>query len=287
MLLCIVTVEAKEWDWGEDRTIKIWSNENAPHSNNLTGEEGEHAKLPGRLTNTTEAELLIYEAKGDDRRDCAVVICPGGGYGFVSMPSEGRALAEWFASQGITAAVLKYRLPNGVKEVPVEDAVEALRIVRRESETLGINPERVGIVGGSAGGHLAALVSTMTTGEDIPAFSLLFYPVISSEKGLAHEGSFDNLLGKDRSKKLSTQYSAHLRVSESTPPALLLHCNDDTVVPPVNSTLYYNALKEYDRHSAIYIFPKGGHGWGCNDNYFRSVWQELTLEWIDMLYDEE
>ncbi len=146
------SVEAKSW--GEDRAITIWNNESAPHSNNLTGEE----KLGGggsTLSNTTEAELLIYEAKGEAKREMSVVICPGGGYSMLSMTNGGEFIAEWLAESGITAAVLKYRLPNGVKEVPYEDAMEALRIMRREYDN-------VGILGLSAGGHLAAMTSTMS-----------------------------------------------------------------------------------------------------------------------------
>ncbi len=263
-----------------DLTIKIWDNKTAPHSNNVTGAEYESA--PNRVTDVSEPELLIYKADKSLNTGQAVVICPGGAYSRLAINHEGYQIAEWLAQNGITAAVLKYRLPNGVKEVPFEDAVEAIRIMRQRSKELGYSPDKIGIAGSSAGGHLAASVSVLAEPSAKPNFSILFYPVISGEKGLAHEASFDNLLGKDRTAELTEAYTLNNYIDENTPPAILFHSNDDEVVPTVNSTLYYNALRGYKKHSAIYVFPKGGHGWGETFEY-RSMWRELLLDWMDKL----
>ncbi len=270
-------------DMEEDLRIEMWSNETAPHSNNNT--KAESYPRVYRISNTTEAELLVYECDREKNSGKAVVLCPGGAYGTLAMDNEGMLMAKWFAQNGITAAVLKYRLPNGVKEVPFEDAVEAIRIMRQRSRQLGVDPSQVGIFGASAGGHLAASVSTMAEVDQKPNFSILFYPVISSQKGLAHEGSFNNLLGAERTEELSERYSIDKRVDVNTPPAILFHCSDDTVVPSMNSVLYYSELIKHTPKAALYIFPKGGHGWGNYDNRvdFQSTWQELLLQWLNTL----
>ncbi len=267
----------------EDLRVKIWSNETAPHSNNIEGNE----RYPRvfRISKTVDAELFIFFADKDKNCDKAVVLCPGGGYGSLAMDNEGALMAKWFAQNGITAAVLKYRMPNGVCEVPFEDAVEAIRIMRHRATEFGYDPSEVGICGASAGGHLAASVSTMAKIDEKPNFSILFYPVISSEEGLSHKGSFDNLLGMERSIEQSAEYSLERRVDENTPPAILFHCSDDKVVPAMNSVRYFSELMKYDNRSSLYIFPIGGHGWGNYDNKveFQSTWQTLLLEWLDKI----
>lgn len=265
----------------EDINIKLWSNSDAPHSNNLTGEQTEPNL--NRLSNITEAELLIFEADRDKNTGQAVVICPGGGYGIVSIDNEGTLLAEWLASNGITAAVLKYRLPNGVKEVPFEDAELALRVMRQRSRQLGFSPDKVGIVGSSAGGHLAASISTLADVEVKPNFTILFYPVISADMGVTHEWSINNLLGKDRTKAESEMYNLDRRVDENTPPAIMILSSDDSAVPSENSIRYYQALKRYDTMAALYIFPEGGHGWCMSDRVDPALWQPLLLDWLNKL----
>ncbi len=281
IIMATTAVWAKS-DYNADLEIKIWDNSSAPHSNSVSGEEV--IPLAGRLANITEATLYIYKAEKKANTSRAVVICPGGGYSRLAIIHEGEELGRWLAENGITAALLKYRMPEGVKEVPFEDAEEALRIMRREAKRLGFDPEKVGIAGCSAGGHLAASISTLTAKEDRPAFSLLFYPVISSDVRYSHKGSFNNLLGKDRTEEQSAEYSIEDQVDEDTPPAILFHCNDDRSVAPTNSALYYNALRKYNRHSALYIFPEGGHGWGMNEEFgYKPIWQKLLLDWIDKL----
>lgn len=255
--------------------VKIWDNAAAPHSNGIATPET--APAPGRIGNVSTAELRIFPA---EEADMAVVICPGGGYERLAMDHEGHDVARWFAAQGVTAAVLKYRMPAGHPEVPLEDAEQALRIMKGlEAGAENYAAACVGIVGFSAGGHLAAMASTLASTR--PDFAILFYPVITSIPGLAHEGSFDRLLGADRDAELAARYSLERRVTSETPPTLLLHSDDDRTVPPVNSTLYYQALKSCGVKASLHIYPSGRHGWGCRDDFpYKDCWQTAVSQWI-------
>lgn len=265
-------------DYGQAATLKIWDNATAPHSNGITSPETEPRK--NRPANTSEAVLYIFPADETLATGQAVVICPGGGYGGLAIDHEGYEMGRWFAANGVTAAVLKYRLPNHHPEVPLEDAVQALRIMSGlEAGATGYTAEKVGIVGFSAGGHLAAMTSTMGTTR--PAFSILFYPVITAAAKTGHQGSFDNLLGDKRKVETDAYYSLHNRVTEATPPTLLLLSDDDRAVPPLNSTLYYNALKEHGIEASMHIYPTGGHGWGFHDDFaYKAQWQQAVLDWL-------
>lgn len=266
---------------GATLTYKIWDNTTAPHSNGL---EVAGETRNSRPSLTTEAILYLYTPKSGTHNGRGVVICPGGGYRHLSMENEGSNMAEWFAAHGYVAAVLHYRMPNSHPEVPLEDACEAIRLLRGKRE--GIPAEwqvkTVGIAGSSAGGHLAAMTSTM--GQERPDFSLLFYPVITAEEGKLHKGSFDNLLGEDRSKKESKYYSLENRVTKQTPPALILYADDDRTVPSVNGPLYYMALKEHGIQASLHIYPYGGHGFGMRDSFhYKHSWMPLMLNWIDTI----
>lgn len=269
---------AQARDYGQDLTLKIWDNATAPHSNGITTPETESE--PHRIGNTSEAELYLFRAAPDKATGLAVVICPGGGYARLSMDHEGYLAARWFADNGVTAAVLKYRMPNGHPEVPLEDVEQALRIMSgAEPGAEGFTSERVGVVGFSAGGHLAAMASTLARHK--PAFSILFYPVVTGEAGQCHKGSFDRLIGADRTEAQTERYSLHNRVTPATPPALLLLSDDDRSVPPVNSTRYYDALKANGIEASLHIYPSGGHGWGFRDDFpYRDQWREAVLEWL-------
>lgn len=266
---------------GPDHVLKIWDNATAPHSNGLATPETQ--LVSGRVENVSEATLSIFKADPSNATGQAVVICPGGGYIRLAMEHEGYQLARWFAENGITAAVLKYRMPNGHREVPLEDAEQALRIMTGlEAGATGFTSDRVGIVGSSAGGHLAAMTSTM--GAVRPAFSILFYPVITGEAGQCHKGSFDSLLGTDRTEEQTAYFSLQNRVTESTPPALLLLSDNDRTVPPISSISYYNALKAHGIKASMHIYPSGGHGWGIRDSFpYRAEWQRAVLDWLKTL----
>ena len=196
-ILFTTTVMAKEQQevkYQQDETIVLWDNNKAPHSNGLEGEA--YNEKPFRLVNTTKAVLYAYNADQSKATGQAVVICPGGGYGKLSMDQEGYLMAQWLAKNGIAAFVLEYRLPNGHREVPLEDVVEAIRVVRKKAKKYNIDPAKVGIMGFSAGGHLAASASNIPAVKDRPNFSILFYPVVIANHYTSHRGSFRNLLGK-------------------------------------------------------------------------------------------
>lgn len=282
VLLAMAVLPLAAQEYGQNRTIKIWDNSTAPHSSELTSPEAETSS--NIIGSVTEAVLYVFEADPAKATGQAIVICPGGGYAVVCMSYEGVEMAKWLASQGITCGVLKYRMPNGHKEVPLEDAVEALRIMRRNAADLRIDPAKVGIMGFSAGGHLAAYTSNFAPEGEKPAFSILFYPVITGEDGLCHKGSFDNLLGTDATAAQRAEYSLETRVTRSTPPALLLLSDHDTVVPPISSTRYYNALKKHGIKASMHIYPEGWHGWGISPDFpYREAWQASLLDWLKTL----
>lgn len=268
-------------------TVKLWDNSSAPHSNHLTGPEKDEGEV--RYSNTTEAVLYIFEAKRKVATGQAVVICPGGGYFLASMGHEGLDFGKWLAEQGITAAVLKYRMPNHTPEVPMEDAAEALRYMREEYKAKSPITQ-LGIMGFSAGGHLAAstAVGVLRANGDSsaraairPDFAVLFYPVITSDALLTHKGTYDNLLGSDRTEELSRKWSPLYVAGEDAPPTIMILSDDDRTVPSQNSTLFYNKLKELGRDASINIYPTGGHGWGFRDSLpYKSQWQSSLLKWL-------
>ena len=260
------------------RIVPIWNNASAPHDNGLRGDETEFGLR--FIGNVTEAVLYIYPAAPDKATGQAAVICPGGGYEFVSMEHEGDAFARWIAEQGITAAVIKYRMPNHHPEVPLEDVEQALRVMKGEIPGAGeLSVQRVGIIGFSAGGHLAAMAATV--GRVRPDFMVLFYPVITAAKELAHEGSFDNLLGRERTEELNARYSLENRVTETTPPTILFLADDDDCVPALNAVSFYRALKEHGVAASLHIYPSGQHGWGILDRFpYKSARQSALTDWL-------
>lgn len=265
-----------------DRVVKHWDNATAPHSNEETKDEYINEK--GYAFHTSETLFYIYNGNPAKKSDKCIIILPGGGYSGVVM-SKGFRLAEWLREEGITSIVLKYRLPNyGHKEVPLEDAQAALRYAREHAAELGIDPSKVGILGGSAGGHLAAYTSTFTPDAEKPAFAILIYPVITGDSWLGHISSYNYLLGKHRTPDEVEQYSLHNRVSATTPPTLLMLSDDDRVVPPANSMLYYKALKHHGVKASMYTFPSGGHGWAGKVGFkYEKEYKHLMLDWLSTL----
>lgn len=201
----------------------------------------------------------------------AVVDCPGGGYSHLAIQNEGHDWAKFFNEQGIAFFVLTYRMPKGDREVPMSDGRTALRTVRDSAEAWGINPRDVGIMGFSAGGHLASTIATHSTGEAAPNFQILFYPVITMDLSFTHKGSHDNLLGTGHSKKemkrLEANYSNDLQVNRATPRAFLALSDDDKAVPAANGFGYYEQLYKHDVPASIHIYPTGGHGWGYRESF--------------------
>ena len=192
----------------------------------------------------------------------AVVICPGGAYETLSMEKEGYDWGEFFQNQGIAAIVLKYRMPHGQPEVPVSDAEQAMKLVRLNATSWKINRNDVGIMGFSAGGHLAATIATRSQGEAKPNFQILFYPVISMMEGYGHDRSRQNFLGKNPSKRDEKKYSADMNVSRVTPRTFIALSDDDDTVPPANGVNFYTELYRNDVRGSLHVYPGGGHGWG-------------------------
>ncbi len=240
-------------------TMELWPN-GAPNTN---GDDKD------------KAELTIYLPDAKKATGRAVVCCPGGGYTHLAMDHEGHQWASFFNNQGIALIVLKYRMPHGDRFVPISDAEEAMKTVRRNAAAWHINPSDVGIMGFSAGGHLASTIATHSMGDAAPNFQILFYPVITMDPGYTHKGSRDNFLGtfgdgkKDQKemKKLEADYSNDLQVNRTTSRAFLALSDDDKAVPAANGFNYYQQLYKHDVPASIHIYPTGGHGWGYRESF--------------------
>ena len=240
------------------------------------------AKTPNKngLQDTAYIKVFLPDAKRATGR--AVVICPGGGYAHLAMDHEGTQWAPFFNNMGIATIVLHYRMPNGNAKVPISDAEEALRTVRRNAKNWHINASDVGIMGFSAGGHLASTIATQSKGDAKPNFQILFYPVITMMQGYTHQGSHDNLLGYNASKKDEQKFCSDLQVTRVTPRACLLLSDDDHAVLSINSVNYYAELYRHDVHASIYVYPTGGHGWGMNTSFAYHTEMLLNLKgWLE------
>lgn len=248
-----------------------------------------------RIKKVSNPTLSVYFPSHETSCGTAVVICPGGGYVRLALDYEGYDVARWFAEQGVVAAVLKYRLPNDTvmtnKSVgPLQDVQEAIRVLRRNAEKWNINPAKTGVMGFSAGGHLAASASTLF-GERVyepednvsatPSFSLLIYPVISMNDSITHPGSRKALLGENPDNVTIDKFSCDMQVKDDTPPAFLVHALDDKSVVPLNSILYFKALQEHGIETELHLYPKGGHGFGMANNMKKELnWTDTCLEWL-------
>lgn len=272
---------------GADEIVEnLWNNTSAPHSNGITADESINEKC--ELFDTTQTDLYIYKADPAVATGQAVLVVPGGGYRKVCIEYDGFGVAKYLRSIGVTAVVVKYRLPNGHHEVPLEDAQEALRFLRREGYKWGVDPTQVGILGSSAGGHLAAYLSNVTPEAELPAFAVLIYPVITGDTQRTHHGSFNYLLGATRTDSEQQHLSLENRVSHKTPPTLLLLADDDLTVPTISSTRYYKALKYHGVKAAMHIFPSGGHGWaGHNDYLYTEPNKEAIADWLKIIATKE
>ena len=211
----------------------------------------------------------------------AVVACPGGGYSGLAVNHEGYDWAPYFNKQGIALIVLKYRMPKGDRTLPISDAEAAMKMVRDSADVWNLNPNDIGIMGSSAGGHLASTVATHAPEALRPNFQILFYPVITMDKSFTHMGSHDNLLGKDASADLEKEFSNEKQVTKETPRAFIVYSDDDKVVPPANGVNYYLALNKKGVPSVLHIYPTGGHGWGIREDFlYKSEMQNELTSWL-------
>ncbi len=214
----------------------------------------------------------------------AVVDLPGGGYGHLAYHHEGFDWAPFFMEQNMALVVVKYRMPKGVnKDVPASDVIEAIRVIRENAQKWNINPDSIGVMGFSAGGHLASTIATHYPELNLK-FQLLFYPVISMDPAVTHGGSRHNLLGPNPSQELQDLYSNEKRVTAQTPKAFIALSDDDKAVIPQNSVAYYQALKAHHIPASLHIYPSGGHGWGVRPGfkYHKEMIQSLT-SWLKTL----
>lgn len=211
----------------------------------------------------------------------AVVACPGGGYSGLAVNHEGYDWAPYFNKQGIALIVLKYRMPKGDRTLPISDAEAAMKMVRDSADVWNLNPNDIGIMGSSAGGHLASTIATHAPEALRPNFQILFYPVITMDKSFTHMGSHDNLLGKDASAELEKEFSNEKQVTKETPRAFIVYSDDDKVVPPANGVNYYLALNKKGVPSVLHIYPTGGHGWGIREDFlYKSEMQNELTSWL-------
>ena len=257
-----------------DLMFDLWPN-GAPTDNGLTGEEIDYGN---HVSNVTHPTLGVYLPENPN--GLAILVCPGGGYVDVWDKTEGYANSRWYTEQGIVYAVLKYRLPNGHPEVPLDDVHQAMRILWEHADEYGF--ESLGIAGCSAGGHLAAMASThFTKPEERPDFTILFYPVITMDPSFTHGGSRFYLLGREPSQALADLYSNEKQVTPDTPPAFIMANSDDGLVPCENSIEYYKALRANKVPAALHIYPEGGHGWADHKDFtYREAWMADLRIWL-------
>lgn len=236
-----------------------------------------------------KVNFTVFPVKSD-KPSPAVIICPGGGYGGHALRGEGPNIAKWLNSHGIAGLVLQYRLPKGRCKIPLIDVHRATRLTRFNAKKWNINPQQLGIIGFSAGGHLASTAVTKfdsgkSDGDEIdkmssrPDFGILIYPVITMGKS-THGGSKRNLLGKKPSAELAELYSSEKQIKKDTPPVFLAHAKDDKPVPPVNSEIFHKAMQAKGLKSKYLELPNGGHGLSGYKGPSWDAWQKQSLEWL-------
>lgn len=280
----------------QNQVLKVWplsipgSVINKTYTEKATLNEG----TPVRFEKVTDPTISVFLPPRDKSNGTAVLICPGGGYGALAFDHEGNAVARWLNENGIAGIILKYRLPSDLimkdKSIgPLQDAQEAMRIIRRNAGPWGLNPEKIGVLGFSAGGHLASTLSTHYNNKVYdsdatsarPSFSILIYPVISFDAAFTHAGSRRNLIGDNPSADDVKEFSNELQVNAETPPAFLVHSADDKAVPVKNSMAYYEQLVKFSIPSELHVFQKGGHGYGlAEDRDTQMAWPELCIRWL-------
>ncbi|MBK0383601.1 alpha/beta hydrolase [Pedobacter sp. SD-b] len=240
--------------------------------------------------------ITAFVNKTTQKNRAAIIFLPGGGYNSVAYNGGGNGIAEYFQNLGLAAFILKYRVPTDdfmldKKTGPIQDLQQAIIWVKEHAEEYGIDTAKVGILGSSAGGHLAAMGSTQFATNFVenpkhyslrPAFSVLLYPVISFADSIMHKGSRDNLLGKNPSPALIKQYSNELNVTSDTPPTLLIQAQDDPTVPVANSIVYFEALTKNKVEAEMHIYPHGGHGFGAYNKTTPDNWLERCKNWMIM-----
>lgn len=277
--------------------LPLWP-EGIPCENDLQEEIRDDEKIGRVISKVHEPDLTVYLPPVGQRNGTSVVICPGGGYTVLAWDWEGTRMAEWFNSFGVSAFVLKYRLPKWEteacrSEVALMDAKRAIRIVRSKAKEWKLDENKIGIMGFSAGGHLASTAITHFDKGDAkasqevdkfssrPDFAILMYPVVTMDTNYAHMGSRTNLIGETPQDAEVNLYSNEAQVTAETPPTILIHANDDKGVVPENSINFYLALRKHDVPAAMHIYEKGGHGFSFgNGRGAVEGWREACKNWM-------
>jgi acetyl esterase/lipase len=288
MLLTINHLYAQE-------PLKLYEGE-VPNSKGTANEEKtEQREGITVVTKISEPTMLHFPTADENATGAAVIVFPGGGYGTNSLSHEGTDVARKFNSIGVTAFVVKYRLPDDrimpTKEIgPLQDAQQAIKIVREQANKYKIDPQRIGVLGFSAGGHLASTAGTHFQKSHIsnekntslrPDFMILIYPVISFQNNIAHLGSRNNLIGKNPDKSKVDLYSNELQITRETPPTFLVHASDDDAVLPANSIRFYENLLKHNVDAEMHIYQKGGHGFGLNNPTTKDDWFTSCKHWME------
>jgi acetyl esterase/lipase len=277
--------------------LKLWpegipgSKTDPSYAEKITTDEGQITRCERVVT----PDLTLFLPAPEKANGAAVLICPGGGYAALAFDHEGNAVAKWLNDNGIAGIIMKYRLPSDQimedKSIgPLQDAQEALRTIRRNSSKWKIDPQKIGVMGFSAGGHLASTLSTHYKEQVYPVkdntsarpdFSILIYPVISFDAAVTHMGSRNNLIGTNPAESDVLRFSNERQIDAETPPAFLVHSADDKAVPVMNSIGYFQGLQKNNIPTELHIFQKGGHGYGLSpDGGTESSWPGLCLKWM-------
>lgn len=260
------------------QTIKLWPDGN-PEKEYVARPNDYQKNLKEDVQkDLAEATMIVYKAQRPN--GICILECPGGGYTVRSDSHEGKNMADWFNSLGITYCVLEYRMPFGFWQVPLNDAEKGMKIIREHASEWGV--KKVGVMGCSAGGHLASTLATHYSSEETrPDFQILMYPVITMDRSFTHMGSFDNLFGQNPSQELIDKFSNEKQVTAKTPPAIMILSADDNTVDPRNSIEYYYALRKAKVSATLHIYPTGGHGYGNQERFpYKREWTAEVEKWL-------
>lgn len=282
----------------QEITLPLWAPGKVPNYQNSGEVEKRDTADNNRISLVQSPDITVFFPAKKNVNGQAIIICPGGGYSFLSYDLEGMNVAKWLNSKGIIAIVLKYRLPNSKSNItphlsPLMDAKRAIRLVRYNADRWNVKVNKIGIMGFSAGGHLASTLGThfdngnASAADSIeqfssrPNFMVLVYPVISMNKEITHAGSRNNLIGSTPNEELAKLYTNELQVTKETPVTFLIHATDDKAVPVENSLLFYQTLKNNNVSAEMHIYPKGGHGFGLAlGRGYLETWTDRCIDWL-------
>lgn len=296
-ILILISFLYFNFTYSQDKIIPIWENAIPESIINKTYTEEYRKDSQGKVIGVSKVSnpsLSLFLPERTVVNRTAVLILPGGGYGHLSIEKEGNQVARWLNKSGVTAFVLKYRLPSddimkNKSTAPLSDAQQALRIIRKNAKQWDLDSDKIGVLGFSAGGHLAATLSTrfdkkVTSENDQisarPDFSVLVYPVISMKDALTHKGSQIQLLGQNASERQKDEFSTEELVNATTPPTFLVHATNDKAVPAENSLAYYRALKKHNIPTELHLYEDGGHGFGLGSLGTHTKWPEALKNWM-------